>query len=182
LIKDIDLIRKVVWAYVKTNHHFEYDDLFSEACIAYLETINDYNPVKGKRSTYIWSVISNRLNNFINIENRRKYYEHTFDFGEIAIEPMLRYYEETTTPEKEFLAKETWEEMKALMSPEAKVICDIAINQASLYLPLNKPRSCRGAITRALRQLGWSWNSIWETFREIKSLLWQKPGEEILKC
>ncbi len=35
--KNLGIIRKIVWSYVHNNPGLEFDDLFAEACLAYLE-------------------------------------------------------------------------------------------------------------------------------------------------
>jgi len=165
LIEHLNLIRKIVWSYVNSNPGLEFDDLFSEACIAYLEAIGDYDSTKSKISTFIWTVISNQLNNVIRSEYNRMSVEVVTD------EIERNYKEFGTSPEYLFLAKEQVGEILEKMSPEAIAICNIILNENDVYLPVDKPKNCRGVIFKLLRDRGWSWGNIWKTFREIKEVV-----------
>jgi RNA polymerase sigma factor (sigma-70 family) len=85
-MENIDLIRKIAWYFHKRTG-IDWDDLFQEAALIYLEKLEDYDPSKGKLSTYMWHVISSHLKNFIKRWN--KYYtplvkgEQEFDFDSI---------------------------------------------------------------------------------------------------
>lgn len=46
----------------------EFDDLFQEACIAYLEAMKTFDPNKSKISTHLWHYISNHLKNYVKLE------------------------------------------------------------------------------------------------------------------
>ena len=47
---NVDLIRKIVHSYIRTYPDLEFDDLFSEACLA-LENQHRYDPTRGKETT-----------------------------------------------------------------------------------------------------------------------------------
>ncbi len=68
-MKDIDLVRKIVWSFHSTTQ-LDWDDLFQEASLAYLEALRTHDPKKGKITTYLWCVISNTLKNYIRREAR----------------------------------------------------------------------------------------------------------------
>jgi len=165
MTEHLDLIRRIAWNYVKTNPGLEFDDLFSEACIAYLEGVHKFNPKKGKISTYIWAIVSNQLNVVVKKEYTRMHNEYTTEaFDENYFDPFLG-------PEQQYIAKERWKDFVENLSIEAYVVYDITINQPHTYLPTHKPKKCRGIIMRELRDREWTWEMIWETFREIKLAL-----------
>ncbi len=162
----LDLIRKVVWRYVKTNPGLEYEDLFSEACIAYLEGIDKFDPRKGKASTFVWTIVSNRLNALVRKEYSRMSEEQLSEDMEAG-----EYLDPGATPEQSFIAHERWMAFVEQLSPEARVICDMVVNEHEIYLPTHQPKKCRGILLQTLRDRKWTWNQIWDTFREVKDAL-----------
>jgi len=70
-MENINLIRKLAWSF----HHstgLDWDDLFQEAALAYLEGMNTYDPDKGALSTHMWHVITSRLKNYVKQERNWK--------------------------------------------------------------------------------------------------------------
>ena len=63
-IENEKLLSKLAWNYASTNG-LEYDDLFQEACLAYLEALRTHDESRGKISTHIWTCVSNHLKNYI---------------------------------------------------------------------------------------------------------------------
>ncbi len=74
-MENIDLLRKITWSFHKTTG-LEWDDLFQEAALAYLEHLEKYDPNKGKITTYMWPIISSHLKNFVKRWN--KSYEYLY--------------------------------------------------------------------------------------------------------
>lgn len=161
---EIKIIQKVVWSYVKRFPMTEFDDLFSEAFLAYYEVKEMYNPSKGEKSTFIWSVVNNKLNTLLKQEKSRT--DKICD--ECKDETLVDF---STDPELIYLAKEEWEQICNSLSELGKLIIEEVLNNTDLYLPTDKPRKCRGIIMKHLRDKGWSWSDIWKTFDEIKTLI-----------
>ncbi len=159
---DTDLICRVVWSFIRKYPDLEFDELFAEACLAWLEAAPRFDPNKGRRSTYFWHVISNRLTSLLRIRHSRGDREIlTNDAGPLGSSP---------SPEDELIKQESWREMIDQLSPEGRLICEMVFSE-ELDLPISRPRSCRGIIARALKDRGWSWGSIWGGFREIQKAL-----------
>jgi len=163
--EEINLIRKVVWSYIKSNIGFEFDDLFSEAYIAYLESSSRYAPELGKKSTFIWHVVSNHLNNLIKTTKGKREFPADLQTMEI-----LFVDKKIPGPEQEILIKENWAELLASLSEDAQMIV-LFLNQGDVYLETDKPRKSRGIIAKELRKKGWSHAKIWAAFKEIKEAL-----------
>jgi DNA-directed RNA polymerase specialized sigma24 family protein len=66
-MKNINLIRKVAWSFHQTTG-LDWDDLFQESAIAYLEALQTYNKRKGQLSTYTWHCMLSRLRNYWRLE------------------------------------------------------------------------------------------------------------------
>jgi len=65
----LNLIRKIAWSFYNTTG-IDWQELFSQASLAYCEAISSYNPKKGKITTYLWSCMKSELLNFIKEENK----------------------------------------------------------------------------------------------------------------
>jgi len=166
MVEDLNLIRKVVWSYIKTNPELvlEYDDLFSEGCIAYILAEKYIDVSKSEKTTYIWHALHTAFNTLL--KRKAKHQEYLApNQGEYLLEEVL---DQTNEPERLLLAKERWEELESSLSPEAQMICNLLINEPEIYMPLDQPRKCRGIISRVLRDRGWTWPKIWSAFRELK--------------
>ena len=164
LENDVNLVRKIAWAYAKTTG-IEFDDLFSEACIAYLEAEKNYDSKKSKKSTYMHHVICRRLNSLLKIRSRVEENEESIDLIENPLETI------EDSPEYQLLVKEHKDELFAVLSPEALTICNILLEEPNIYLPIDKPKQCRGVIYQELRKRDWSWSTIWKTFNELKQVV-----------
>ena len=165
MIEQLNMIRQIAWSYTRTHPEMEFDDLFSEACLACIEASPKYDSSKGKRTTYYHHVACSHLNNLIRQESRRTFREETVDLSEYEMLPS-----EDPGPEELLSSQQRWEEMLTMMSPEAQMVCDIVINEKDVFLPMDKPKHCRGIISRLLRGRGWSWNRIGDTFQELKQV------------
>jgi hypothetical protein len=67
--QNINLIRKIAWSYHQTTG-IEYDDLFQEACLAWLENKPRWNAQKGRITTFMWYCIQNHLNDYLKDQKR----------------------------------------------------------------------------------------------------------------
>lgn len=79
------LLRKLSWAFHRSTG-VDVDDLFQEASIAYLKSLETYDPKKGKLTTHAWWCISNHLKTFVKEER-----EHTFAICEFDEELEKEY-------------------------------------------------------------------------------------------
>jgi RNA polymerase sigma factor (sigma-70 family) len=161
---ELNIVRKVVWSYTRsTGLDFEdFDELCSEAYLAYLETAPSYDPARGKKSTFIWTVVRNHINSLLKVKKE-------VPVNEEAINMLIEEGDELD-PEQVVLAEESWRELFESLSPEAKMIFSL-LNSSEVYINTDKPREARGIIARELKARGWSENKIWATFREIKQTL-----------
>ena len=169
---ELNIVRKVVWSYTRSTG-LDFDELCSEAYIAYLETAPSYDPSKGKKTTFIWNVVRNHINSLLKAKK-----EALVD--EEAIDMMVEERDELD-PEQVVLAEENWRELFESLSPDAKMICLLVVNDGEVYLDTDKPRESRGIIARELKARGWSENKIWATFREIKQILKTAEGKKKMR-
>lgn len=158
---ELNIVRKVVWSYARSTG-LDFDELCSEAYLAYLEAAPFYDPTKGKKSTFIWNVVRNHINSLLKAKKE-------IPVDKEAMETLLEGREELD-PERIIIAEECWEELFNSLSPEAKMIC-LLVNNGEVYLNTDKPREARGIIARELKARGWNENKIWATFREVKQTI-----------
>jgi len=159
---ELNIVRKVVWSYARSTG-LDFDELCSEAYLAYLEAAPSYDPSIGKKTTFIWRVVQNHINNLL----KKNAKEIATD--KEAMETLLEGREELG-PEQIIIAEECWEELFNSLSPEAKMIFFL-LNSSEVYINTDKPREARGIIARELKAWGWGESKIWATFRELKQTL-----------
>ena len=158
---ELNIVRKVAWSYARSTG-LDFDELCSEAYLAYLEAARFYDPARGKKSTFIWNVVRNHINNLLKVKKE-------IPIDKEAIDMLIEERDEFD-PEQVVLAEESWRELFESLSPEAKMIC-LLINNGEVYVNTDKPRETRGIIARELKARGWGESKIWATFREIKQTL-----------
>ena len=61
------LLRKIALSFALSTG-LEFDDLYQEANLAYLEALRTHDATKGKITTYLWHCVHNRLKNYIKQE------------------------------------------------------------------------------------------------------------------
>jgi RNA polymerase sigma factor (sigma-70 family) len=168
LEENLDLIRKIAWAYVNEFPGLEFDDLFEEGCLAVIvaqKMPGRYDPSKGSVSNYIYHIVHNHLRKMLKSGKGKREAEIPLSWNPED--------EETMNPEQEIISREEWERFLSSLSDEAKAICSIIFEESDIYLPSDKPKICRGEITKALRDREWSWGKIWGGYREIRLALSQ---------
>ncbi len=165
LEKHMNLIRKVVWSYVRKNPGLEFEDMVSDAYIACLEAQGKYHPSRGAETTFIWTVVSNRMRDILYKEARNKIvtvvYENVGDDLFTGAIPGL---------EHDYIAQEEWAEKFAQLSPEAQYICQLAIKPAR-YLSTDSPAKYKNTLMTVLRNRGWKKVQVNRGFQEIKEVL-----------
>jgi len=67
-MNNINLIRKIAWSFHKTTGE-DWEDLFQEAALGYLEAMHSYDPSRGKISTYMWWCVTSRLKTYLRKES-----------------------------------------------------------------------------------------------------------------
>lgn len=158
---ELNIVRKVVWSYTRSTG-LDFDELCSEAYLAYLEAAPSYDSSRGKKTTFIWNIVRNHINDLLNMKKEVPVDKEALD--------MLIEDRDELDPEQVVLAEESWRELFESLSPDAKIIFFL-LNSSEIYINTDKPREARGIIARELKARGWSDNKIWATFREIKQVL-----------
>ena len=149
-----DMLRKAAWAF----HYLtgmEWDDLMSEANVAYCQTLQSFDAEKGSFSTWLYVNVHNHLTNIVKHEKKSA-------GGEIDIPTAIA----NDNPEKSLLFKEVLLSMRE----EAQYICRMVYATPIRFCRI--PSSyARGKLKRILRHNGWKHEEIWKRFKEIKTAL-----------
>lgn len=159
----LNLIHEVVWKYVHQTSFLEFDDLVSEAYISCLEALPHYNPKKGKPTTFIYTVVNNRMKDFL-----KKAYKYEVA---VTLSPDLEAQLTTTEPSPEHIlsAEERWAQKFAQLSPEAQYICRLALKPRR-YMSTDTPMKYKRTLMKVLQKQGWRKSQIKRGFLEIKEV------------
>ena len=176
----INLIRKIAWSFHRTTG-IEWKELFSQACLAYLEAMRSYDSCKGAKTTWAFHGIQNNMINFCKRERRDKNpkgierwfddlmhetaYGNGYDESSPARNNILQSNRVSTfTPEYEF-----FQGVKKL-SKDTEEILEMVMKDPIRYaLP---PRKAVGQIRKDLREIKeWSWPKIEAGMRNLRTEL-----------
>ena len=122
--ENVNLVRKIAWSFHKSTG-LEWNDLFQQACLAYLTALRTYDPNRGKITTHVWYCITNDLTNYIKQEEGFKCRKYNNE---------LSFIEDLTPqPHKAQVASPFWESL----SEEAQIIADIILRIPTTYVCLS---------------------------------------------
>lgn len=85
LEQNIQLIRKLAWSFHQTTG-YDYDDLFQEAALAYCLCLKQWNPDRGKLSTFMWRSITGHLTNYLAKQKKQPVIEGTLEKVNTSVE------------------------------------------------------------------------------------------------
>ena len=138
---ELNLIKSIAWSFAKKTG-IEFDDLFQEACIIWLEEESRFDPSKGcKKTTYMHAVLKQQLTNVL---ISGKYQAGNSVENETLNELTPEYYL-------------SMKDMITSLPREAKMLCQMIFESPHEFLISNKPKHCRGQAAKQLRKRGWSW-------------------------
>lgn len=149
----INLIRSIAWNFHRTTG-IQWQELFSEACLAYCESLKSYNPKKSASTTWAYHAMKNALINFCKRES-----EHRTPYG------VEEWFESSSLPAYEF-----FEDLSLLSEDTQKIIRMVRKNpRRYVNRKVNTPRKSLGRIKRDLReQKKWSWPRIWRAMYMLR--------------
>ena len=154
-MNNINLIRKIVWSFHRTTN-IEWDDLFQEAALAYLEAERTYNPKKGKITTHAWYCITNRLKNYIKEQEEYKGRKHGEEL--CSIEDVV------LTKHPAQIASDFWE----ALTEDAKDIANIVLSTPKKFVYSTTEQNKR-RIWNVLTFRGWHKHRIKNGLQDICS-------------
>ena len=167
LEKDYELCRPYLSHIALRLHYktgFDYKELVSKANELFVESWYTYDPDEfpnTKLTTYVTSQVTPRLRNYV--FRRDPMCQDDEWHGD-----RLHSRHPEWHPRKRLELKETIDGM----SEEAKFVVSVILDCPAEILELDgteKPKTIRGALVRYLRESGWAWSLIWDTFKEVKT-------------
>jgi len=148
------LIHSIVWKFQKKNPNIPYDELYSEAALAYCEATSRFDPARGiKKTTVAYTYMSRALQNLCNTQYQR--------------ENLFQEIEETSATVPFF---PPISELLDGLSEDGQIICHMILSAPEDFIGA-PPKMIRGKIYQSLRKAGWSWPNIWAAFAEVKTAL-----------
>ena len=155
MTKYLNLIRKVTWSFHQTTG-IEWNELFSEASLAYCESLQSYDPSKQiKESSWIYICVQNQLKNFCKNELRNYSIEHIGFWNEAWEVPEYEYYE---TDRFKNLSKDT----RAIISMVLK-------NPEDYATPGGTSKAVFGILRHNLNHIkGWNWSRVDKSLKVLR--------------
>lgn len=158
----IGLMKKQAASFHKTTG-LPFEDLLSNAHLAFVYAKATYDPNKSKFSTYLHNTCKTILIDYC--KGQHPHYLHeTNNQEEIDVNIGGQNHQ---TPETQLLFKEAVNNLGF----EARTICQMIFESPHEFLSMNRPKFSRGHLRTKLRTKGWTWEMIWDGFREIKEFL-----------
>lgn len=173
---ELDLIRRIAWSFYNTTG-VTWEDLFSEASVAYCQAMQSYDPEKNASfTTWAWVCMRNALDDYVNAEFQHQYADLPAEDLDAVERPRTQSDE---IPKESIAAIDdlaatrciTGDNLLEGLSQDAKTILQLVKEDVVDYTQMASKKA-RGQIYRKLRsEYDWSWPQIWNSFREIKTVL-----------
>jgi hypothetical protein len=162
-MEDINLIRKVAWSFHETTG-LEWNELFQEAALAYLEAKGNYDPKRGKLSTYVWNCIVSRLRTYLKKE--QEYHCPLCDIDEVLNNGITYNFF------WQYLPKELYDKVDIIM--EYSNLLDSYFLENPMHSKERKEEEklqAKITIRHLLRQAGYDRQDICGTIHELEILV-----------
>lgn len=157
-MEHIDLIRKIAWSFHRSTG-LEWEDLFQEAALAYLEGMKTYDPQKGKITTHLWHCMSNRLTSYLKIHDAFKIKEWRSNInGFCSLEDVT--IKDTYDPEF------WWE----ALTEEAYDIAKVIISSPKPYLKKQNKAKIISRIKHVMKANGWDWRKVRRGLEDLRTV------------
>jgi len=163
-MKDLNLIRKVAWSFAKSTGK-EFDELFSEAALAYVEALQSYDPEKAKLSTWAVKIMTNHL--------------ITFCAKEKTYINFPGFFEDNIPGQDDIEGRYLFREWLQDLPQDLQLICKTIFKAPEEILEAY-PKASRGKLIKKLRRMEWSWPRIWNGIRNMKTSLNEKEEFSII--
>ncbi len=148
---EIKLVQKIAWKFHK-KYNVEYDDLFQEATIYYLEATQSFDNSKGTQpSSWAYTQMYYRLNNYCKKEKK-------------FITTPENYPEQGQTPNWSF------QEKVASMNKQARKIVKYLFEAPEIFIHMNHFQ-IKDKLIQHFKKEGWTRKDIWLGFQSIRNTI-----------
>lgn len=146
----MNLIRSLAWKFYKSSQ-VNWDELFSEACLAYCTYASKWDPSKGmKLTSYVYLAIKHELINFCKKEHRNENLEGIEKWsGDTSYEPEYEFFHKTINH-----------------SEDVQFILDLLKSDPVKYS--KRPTKPSGMLWKELLEKGWSELRITHGIKQLK--------------
>jgi len=147
----IQMIRKIAWSFHSTTG-LSFEDLFGEALLYFYNAFTKYDETKGmKLTSWAWHITQNRMIDYC----KKQIHRHTSSLDDLLIQP-------STTLKHSF-------ELTELVGTNEDMlfVAQMILDDEERY----EVRNAKELITKDLVYLGWKYNRIWQTLRNLKKTI-----------
>jgi len=133
-----------------------------------MTAIREWDCAKSARTTFLWTSISNHLNYII--QKDRNHYQKLIKMPAEEEGSKIEFYlaDYSADPCRILSLRDAYDKMLASLSPPAKAIWRIVLEQQDLFLDPTRPKAAKGLIKQQMRKEGWSWGNIEQGLRELR--------------
>ena len=149
-MEHLGLIRKIAWSFHYTTG-IDFDDLFSEASLAYCEGLSKFDPERGKITTFMYTHIQNHLRNYL-----QKNYTKQPNLISIDVVRVDHFSESTDLFDR--------------LTPAAMEIARMLLSNPKPYA-YTKPNAAKCRMAKVMLNKGWDMAKIWVGISELKQAL-----------
>jgi RNA polymerase sigma factor (sigma-70 family) len=153
------MMAKLAWSFARTTN-FDFEDLMSEACVAYAKVHGKYDPARAQFSTVLFCAVRNQLCDYVHKQRRR----YSVETDMISKMPATSY--EHRTPEM----ITAFREAIAGLGKDTVEIFNIVVNSPREFAGLTACKA-RVALRRQLREQGWTGRRVEAGFEAIRTTL-----------
>lgn len=157
-----DMLHHLAWKW-SYGGGADHDTLMAVAHTAFMDACGTYHSKKGSFSHWLFTVVSNRLNDFTQRWNK----VIPSDTETVFLADLIV----NRHPEWEPRRRCAFRLRLSLLSNEAHYVAQIVLDSPAEILKMRRPptpKNVRGALRRHLRKQKWSWPRIWKTFHELE--------------
>ncbi len=159
---EFNIINKLAWSFHNTTG-IEFEELKSEATLAYMEGLQTYKNDKGMKVTsWCYRIVKQKLIDFCQAELKNK------SIAGLYLEDVKQDLKDTFT--YDVRAREDIEEVLNVLPKIAKDYISIFVEKYDLLCD-KKPKLIRGEISREMNRQGLKYEYIWQSRHEAEKSL-----------
>ncbi len=142
---DLTIAKKIAWKFHRSTG-VELEELFGEACLAYVKALSCYNPKRAALDTWVYACMKHQLIDFCRMQK---------------LSPPVKLPDNLAAPTiRDNLHIDQ-------LGRDAQTIYQMLVDSPKDFYNLS-PRVAKNEIRHRLRNLDWPWQRIINAFREIK--------------
>ena len=145
ILENMGLVQKIAWSF-HLSTGLELDELIAEGYLTYLEMIKQWEPERGKHTTFMWYCLHSRFQNYLAKELKHR----AISIDEIDLAREKKPYFEELTADGIF-------------------ICDMILKHSQGFISFSK-EEIRKRLEFALLNKNWNPNRIQRSFSELETV------------